>query len=271
MYALLIGCEYEATPSAALPGCFQDVDTITKLMKPMGYEMDTLSHGSGTRANILAKLNGIGAKALKSSYKRQKFQVFISFSGHGGSVRDTNGDEKDGKDEVIFPEDFEKSGVIIDDEIFAIMRRWPRNVRCVLFFDCCHSGTMSDLPFRYWYDRHPTSSSSTSSSSTSSPSTLPSVQFSIENRNRIGAQCVCISGCDDTQTSASAYDLLGKSTWRGALTTAFSLCLKEMPLSRPSWIQLLKDIRKWLTIRKFTQTAQICFSHTHLANQPCWM
>lgn len=36
-------------------------------------------------------------------------------SGHGGQVKDRNGDEKDGYDEVIFPLDYQRAGYIVDD------------------------------------------------------------------------------------------------------------------------------------------------------------
>lgn len=39
--------------------------------------------------------------------------------GHGGSVRDTSGDEEDAKDETMIPVDYAQSGMIKDDEIFA--------------------------------------------------------------------------------------------------------------------------------------------------------
>lgn len=37
--------------------------------------------------------------------------------GHGGSVRDTNGDEADNMDETLVPVDYTKAGQITDDVI----------------------------------------------------------------------------------------------------------------------------------------------------------
>jgi metacaspase-1 len=45
--------------------------------------------------------------------------VFVSFSGHGGQMVDTSGDEDDGFDEILIPVDFEESGQIVDDDIYA--------------------------------------------------------------------------------------------------------------------------------------------------------
>lgn len=38
-------------------------------------------------------------------------------AGHGGSVKDTSGDEADNKDETMVPVDYKSSGQITDDEI----------------------------------------------------------------------------------------------------------------------------------------------------------
>jgi hypothetical protein len=43
--------------------------------------------------------------------------LFFHYSGHGSQVRDSNGDEADGYDEVIFPLDYAQTGTIIDDEL----------------------------------------------------------------------------------------------------------------------------------------------------------
>lgn len=46
-------------------------------------------------------------------------RFFFHFSGHGGRIKDTNGDEDDGYDETIYPVDHDRyqgeSGQIVDD------------------------------------------------------------------------------------------------------------------------------------------------------------
>lgn len=65
--------------------------------------------------------------------------LFFHYSGHGGSVRDQNGDEADEMDETILPIDHERAGQIIDDEIHEIMvRPLQRGVRLTAVFDSCH-------------------------------------------------------------------------------------------------------------------------------------
>lgn len=68
----------------------------------------------------------------------------------GGHQADTGDepDEIDGQDETIYPVDFEKAGPIVDDEIHEILvAGLPQGVRLTAIMDCCHSGSVFDLPF----------------------------------------------------------------------------------------------------------------------------
>lgn len=56
--------------------------------------MDDNKHTSPTKANILAAYKKIVADTQSGDV------VFCHYSGHGGKVRDQDGDEKDGYDEV---------------------------------------------------------------------------------------------------------------------------------------------------------------------------
>ncbi|KAG0698970.1 peptidase C14, caspase domain-containing protein [Suillus ampliporus] len=47
--------------------------------------------------------------------------LFFHYSGHGGQVPDKDGDEVDRFDEVIYPVDYKKAGIIVDDEMHRIM------------------------------------------------------------------------------------------------------------------------------------------------------
>lgn len=74
----------------------------------------------------------------------------VMFPGHGGQTQDTDGDEDDGYDEVIYPVDFEQAGHIVDDEIhFRVVKPLQQGVRLTAIFDSCHSATVMDLPYVY--------------------------------------------------------------------------------------------------------------------------
>ncbi|KAL3942590.1 MAG: hypothetical protein SGARI_000220 [Bacillariaceae sp.] len=63
-------------------------------------------------------------------------------------MRDGNGDESDGKDEVFFPRDYEEAGHITDDEIYAeFVSQIQPGVHVVALMDHCHSGSVMDLPY----------------------------------------------------------------------------------------------------------------------------
>lgn len=77
-------------------------------------------------------------------------RFFFHYSGHGGQAKDEDGDEDDGHDETIYPVDHEEAGVIVDDEMHAILvHPLPAGCRLTAIMDCCHSGSALDLPYIY--------------------------------------------------------------------------------------------------------------------------
>lgn len=76
--------------------------------------------------------------------------LILHYSGHGGSVKDLDGDEEDGMDETLIPVDYQQAGQIVDDDIHDILvRGLPKGVRLTGIIDACHSESMFDLPFIY--------------------------------------------------------------------------------------------------------------------------
>lgn len=63
---------------------------------------------------------------------------FLSFSGHGSSLRDQDGDEPDGRDESWCLYD----GRIRDDKIYELLQKFKSGVRIIVISDSCHSGTV---------------------------------------------------------------------------------------------------------------------------------
>lgn len=85
--------------------------------------------------------------ALKSAVKELEENdiLFISFSGHGGQIRDRNGDEIDGFDEFWYLYD----GIIRDDYMVKFIKSIKTKIRLIIVADCCHSGGMiEDLPLK---------------------------------------------------------------------------------------------------------------------------
>ena len=254
--ALIIGINYYGT-DGELRGCINDTEQLqTLLVDTLGYSSEhitvltdatdenknksadetTASTHWPSRSNIEKKLRTIAERARRT----RASEVFISFSGHGASVRDFSGDEQDGRDEVIVPVDYRESGVIRDDQLSRLWTQFPEGCRVVCLFDCCHSGTMSDLRVVHRCTKH----------------SEKRVRVPIRRRVRVGyrryrwrtfyawktvpaewrvsrdddagdgtgtsiqASILAISGCRDPETSADAYNFSNKA-WGGALTDAF--------------------------------------------------
>lgn len=85
-----------------------DVKNIQKyLTEVQGFKesemlilMDDGRHHPPTRKNIEDAFRRI------TEYSNAGDVVFVHYSGHGGRVRDTSGDEEDGYDETLIPVDF---------------------------------------------------------------------------------------------------------------------------------------------------------------------
>lgn len=154
--ALLIGINYTGT-DLALQGCvrdarfmhfllrtkfgFQDSDFWVLTDEPHEIRSNVVT-ARPTRENILRGMRWLVENA------RPGDSLFFHFSGHGSQIPDTSGDEADGYDETLVPEDFDENGQIVDDEIHEILvRNLPKGVRLTAVVDCCHSGTVFDLPF----------------------------------------------------------------------------------------------------------------------------
>lgn len=222
-FAVLIGINYYNTANQ-LNGCINDVNNIKSfLINKCGYRNENMlvltDNGTDirpTRQNIIDSFVTLINKAVNEQFT----ELWFSYSGHGSYVSDVNGDEKDGKDEVICPVDFNTSGFIIDDYIYSdLICKLPKEANLFCLMDCCHSGTICDLP--YIYDTALTTNNS---------------------NNKHVANIYSISGCKDNQTSADAY--INKS-YEGAMTWSFLKVLQESNYNI-SLLDLIKQMRSAL-------------------------
>eukprot|EP00667_Euglena_gracilis_P014555 EG_transcript_15081 len=147
--ALIIGINYVGQ-QGELRGCVNDAKAMKHFLASRGFtefRMLTdgdVSDGQPTAQNILEGFRWLSTGA------KQGDSLFFHYSGHGGSVRDTNGDEKDGKDETIVPVDYRTAGQIIDDVILKeLVLPLPAGCQLTSVMDCCHSGTVFDLPYLF--------------------------------------------------------------------------------------------------------------------------
>ena len=93
--------------------------------------MDDGRHHAPTKRNIEDAFTRI------TQYSKAGDIVFIHYSGHGGRVRDLNGDEDDGFDETLIPVDFKNAGQIIDDDVYKlVVKPMPAGVNCTVLVRC---------------------------------------------------------------------------------------------------------------------------------------
>ncbi|HEY2675794.1 MAG TPA: caspase family protein [Steroidobacteraceae bacterium] len=137
--ALLIGInEYEAVP--ALRGSINDVETMREVLESRwGFpeaNIRVLTDRAATRAGILAALEDLVTTA------GPRDTVYLHYSGHGSEVEDLNGDEENGFDQTLVPQDGRSGSVrdIIDDEIAMFIARLQAQ-SAIIVLDSCHSGT----------------------------------------------------------------------------------------------------------------------------------
>lgn len=119
-----------------LISCERDARDMRVLARARGFSSSRLLLGprataAAVRRAILAAAEGLADGGL----------FFLSYSGHGGQVRDTNGDERasDRRDEtwVLFDR------MLVDDELFALWGAFRPGARVIVLSDSCHSGTVS--------------------------------------------------------------------------------------------------------------------------------
>jgi len=209
-----------------------------------------MNHGHYNKIVIccnLGLLNNIVSafRELISLANQGYSKLLFYYSGHGSSMVDKSGDEKDGQDECLVPSDFRTGGFVIDDELNACLKNLKSNLTCqiILITDACHSGTIFDLPFTY-------SSQNTSGTVNSkNNSTLASVSPT--------TNIIQISGCMDNQTSASAYAMDRAKIWQGALSFSLQRYLSEMSYKPSNLFDLIVKVRQRLKSLNFSQIPQV--------------
>jgi metacaspase-1 len=119
--------------SGNLNACEADADDMMAIATSSNFKGKKLLTRAGTRKNVIAEITS-AANALK------KGDIFLlTYSGHGGQVPDTSGDEDDSQDETWCLYD----GELIDDELNALFAKFAAGVRILMFSDSCHSGSVA--------------------------------------------------------------------------------------------------------------------------------
>ena len=226
--ALLIGINYTGT-SNELYGCINDVNSIKERITKQGFSninvITDLTTKKATRINILE-----GFKNLLMNCQAGDLLFFV-YSGHGSYAIDRNGDEKDGRDELIVSCDLQG---VLDDELKTLIQTYLKaDVTLFALFDSCFSGSVLDLKYQFM-------------------DSLDYDKFT-ENSKQLETQgnVIMISGCTDNQTSA---DAVFDNKPNGAMTWSLLESLKQKP--NVNWRELVVNMRDLLKTSEFTQIPQ---------------
>lgn len=236
--ALIIGIQYPSTDSE-LRGTVNDcLIQMDMLQKYFGFKQENITfltdaksynhhydkYEKPTKQNII--------KHIKEFTKDVKDNdvLFFHYSGHGIREVDVNHDEISGFDEVLCPCDYEKNGYIVDDDLHELLiASLPANSNLFCVMDCCHSGTILDMPYSYSASKK---------------------EFCKNNEKTVLANVIMISGCNDSQTSD---DIKIGNRYYGALTAAFNNCLCMLNDHKLTHHEVLLYVTKYMEDNKYTQ------------------
>src|SRR5262245_32586034 len=182
-----------------LTACEADAKDMRALGKKQGFTVGAMLLSPRATADAVTAALTSAAKQLGKGD-----MLFLTYSGHGGQVRDTNGDESDNDrmDEtwVLFDRQ------LVDDELYNLWAKFKTGVRVLVLSDSCHSGTVvRNIP--PFIGRGPKPRAMPRSVGIAVEKAHRALYRSIQKKNRgaektkVSASVLLISGCMDNQTS----------------------------------------------------------------------
>jgi hypothetical protein len=142
--ALCIGIDdyRDITP---LAGCRNDAASWSQAFTGLGYTARVMPQEEATADGLIQQIGDFVAEA------RAGDSFLLQYSGHGTQFQDATGDDEgDGLDEAICAIDCGGAGavgLVLDDQLRAIMGRVDPGATLLGFFDSCHSGSVTRLAF----------------------------------------------------------------------------------------------------------------------------
>jgi metacaspase-1 len=120
----------------ALRACENDARDMRELAEQAGFEgSELLLTEDATAEHVIQAISEASGRLGEDDI------FFLTYSGHGGQVPDTNGDEPEdeARDEtwVLFDRQ------LVDDELFDLWSKFHEGTRIFVLSDSCHSGTVA--------------------------------------------------------------------------------------------------------------------------------
>ena len=116
----------------AVIGVSKDLNMMKEIINNYKYELTILKNADATNLAILNKIREIG-KTIKPS---DNFLLY--FSCHGDTIKDKNGDEKSGYDQVLVT----YNDYLVDDSLDVLFKKFFTRTNNTMIVDACHSGSM---------------------------------------------------------------------------------------------------------------------------------
>ncbi|MGN8092813.1 caspase family protein [Methylobacterium sp. 22177] len=256
-----VDADHYAGWSGPLLACEADAHDMKALAVSQGYEPQVLLTAEATRSAVLKQIR-------RSAERLQSGDIFfLTYSGHGGTVADMNGDEKTRKsqDSTWCLHD----GELIDDEIYIALTDFKEGVRIFVLSDSCHSGTVL---------RGVLSGISEFKRFRAIPKTQQRQVF-LKNKDfyedlianparegakaRVVASALLISGCQDEQTSLDgdtngAFTAKLKSVWndghfKGDYRSFYQKIRDGMPsYQQPNWFPVGRNQEEFYLQKPFS-------------------
>lgn len=261
--ALLIGINKYQIAGADLRGCVNDVSDLSDALVEFGgfqkNDITVLTDGAATKKAMQA-----GIKALVRDAKKGDVAL-LHYSGHGSNVPDDNGDEADGRDEILCPTDLDWNDPLRDDWLRTTFDGLKKGVAFTAIMDCCHSGTNTrailppDAPVKERYLPSPWGLAAVESGRSLPKKVTSELRRSPRSARKakdiVNAELpeILITGCRDTQTSADAF-INGR--YNGALTFAIVEAIRKSK-GRLTYRELHDRTSAVLKTRKFDQVPQL--------------
>ena len=245
--------------NAPLNGCLQDLKNLDKFFDSRNIRFNDrkiLTEAQMTRDAML--------RNIEWAVKTKADTKIIQFSGHGARIPSLNND-REKYDSTWVPYDYEKSGLILDDEIGQILSQ-NTSGRIVILSDSCHSGGLQrNLVFNFVLDfarRSKVRALSESVSFRLADKTRKISPRSTNNRSLFGRTTfinnseatVLIATCKPDQTSADAYI---NGMWQGAGTASLLYAINKLNKKNQNFSEVASLANKWLKENKYTQVLRV--------------
>lgn len=229
--ALLIGINEYQLPGANLRGCVNDVanmsDALTTVYGFTEDEITTLLDDAATKAAMQQAIEHLVDSAKPGDVR------YLHYSGHGSNVKDTNGDETDGRDEILCPTDLDWNDPLTDDWLRTTIDRLNPSATLTVVMDCCHSGSNTreiprpDAPEPDVLPRFlPNPDDETRGGSFTGTPRRARRRRDNQNIHDVDIIEALLTGCRDTQTSADATI---EGVFNGALTYYLAQSMRSNP------------------------------------------